>query len=418
MHLVIVTTELATSTHSSGGLASFSANLARIFHQNGHEVTIILVTTKKEQLDFDQGISLENVYVKKALWDKFDAMAQIISSLMDGNRDQIRRLIVNIYKSDQINELVTEINREKKIDIIHVCNLSSLSVKLDSSIPYAVRMSCIEYIWDDADIPDTCINYEKNFLSIKNRLQNYMLKQTKYIISPSNLVAKGVKEITGIESTVIESPFVMNKSKWDYSVYQKFCIGKRYIIHYGTLSYRKGTHIVAQIIKPFLKRYSDITMILAGNSTEMIDASGRKIQAHELVKRGAEECADRVIYTGRLVREQLYPLISDAALCLLPSRVENLPNTCIEAMALGKIVIGTDGASFEQLIEDRVSGFLCEKDNPESVLQAIYEALDMSEKDRSRMVAKATERIKELAPDKIYSKYLAFYQKVIQEWEN
>lgn len=48
MHLVIVTEELATSNHPAYGLASFSANLARIFRKNGHKVTIVLVTTKKK----------------------------------------------------------------------------------------------------------------------------------------------------------------------------------------------------------------------------------------------------------------------------------------------------------------------------------------------------------------------------------
>ena len=148
----------------------------------------------------------------------------------------------------------------------------------------------------------------------------------------------------------------------------------------------------------------------------MIDIEGKKIKAHELIRKSAGEYADRVIYAGRLVREQLYPLIKGAEVCLLPSRVENLSNACIEAMALGKIVIATDGASFEQLIEDRISGFLCQKDNSDSFLQAVCEALDMSEQDRVKMWEKATERIRELAPDKLYPKYMAFYQKVIQEW--
>lgn len=418
MHIAIVTTELATATHSSGGLASFSANLARIFRQHGHEVTIVLVTTKEEQLEFDKDILLENIYVEKALWNRFDNMAQIISSVIGEKRDEIRKLIVNIYKSEQVNELITRINRDREIDIIHLCNISALSVRLDNKIPYTVRMSCIESIWDDADLPDAGIHCEENVCSIKNRLQNYMLKNTRYIISPSNFVAKSVYEITGKNPAVIESPYIMDKREWDYSVYRAFCKKRKYIIHYGTLSYRKGTHVVAQIINSLLKKYTNITMVLAGNSTEMIDMGGKKIKAHELVRQNAGEHADRVIYVGRLVREQLYPLILDAELCLFPSRVENLSNACIEAMALGKVVVATEGVSFEQLIEDRVSGFLCKKDDSDSLLQAIFDALDMCDQDRNKMKEKAAMRIKELAPDKVYSKYLAFYHKVIQEWES
>lgn len=417
MHIAVVTTELATEVHSSGGLASFTANLARIFRQEGHEVSIILVTTKEERLAFDEGILLENVYVEKALWDKFDSTAQIMAAVLEKDPDELRKLAVNLYKSERVNEVIHRIDQKRKIDIIHVCNLCALSVRLDGRIPYVVRMSCIESIWDAADMPDTCTGCMGNVLSVKNRFQNYMLQNTRYIVSPSNLVAETVKEITGTEPVVIESPFMINKKKWDYSVFRSLCSDKKYIIHYGTLSYRKGTHIVAQIIEPLLEACPDISMVLAGNSTDMMDAGGKRIKAHELVKHNAGRYADRVIYAGRPVREQLYPLIVGAELCLLPSRVENLSNAGIEAMALGKIVVGTEGASFEQLIRNRVSGFLCEKDNPDSFLQAVHEVLEMNSQGRSRMMVNAKERIKELAPDKIYSKYLAFYERVIREWE-
>jgi glycosyltransferase involved in cell wall biosynthesis len=43
-----------------------------------------------------------------------------------------------------------------------------------------------------------------------------------------------------------------------------------------------------------------------------------------------------------------------------PSRVDNCPNTCLEAQALGKIVIGTRQSSLEELVDHGVTGFLAE----------------------------------------------------------
>ena len=148
----------------------------------------------------------------------------------------------------------------------------------------------------------------------------------------------------------------------------------------------------------------------------MSDEKGEKIKAHELVKKAAKEHSNRVLYVGCLVREQLYPLIQNAQVCLLPSRIENLSNACIEAMAMGRIVIGTNGASFEQLIDDGVSGFLCERDNPLSYLQAVNTALNMCEEEKQKMSEKAIERIKKLEPDAVYEKYLRYYRKVIKNW--
>ena len=45
----------------------------------------------------------------------------------------------------------------------------------------------------------------------------------------------------------------------------------------------------------------------------------------------------------KLPHRQLYPVIAGARLVVLPSLIENLPNAGLEAMALGRAVIGTAG---------------------------------------------------------------------------
>ena len=236
-------------------------------------------------------------------------------------------------------------------------------------------------------------------------------------MSPSNVLAETGREYNGIDPVVIESPFVLYKDDWDYSVYDVLARGKKYIIHYGRLGYLKGTHIIAHIAKRILEKYSDFTILLVGNSTEMVDEKGNSVLAHKLVQAEAEEYSDRVIYAGVLVREQLYPLIQNAQLCLLPSRIENLSNACIEAMAMGKVVVATNGASYEQLIDDKVSGYLCERDNPESFLQAVEEVLSMDLDAKRQMELAAARQVERLAPDVIYQKYNEYYQKVIHEWK-
>ncbi len=417
MHLVIVTCELATSKYPSGGLASFTANLARIFKRNGHKVTIVLSLTKDETITFDKEITIKKTYVDKKLWNRFNAESAIIAEITGENRDEIRKFMVNLYKSEQIKSAIDEIKAEEKIDIIHACHLSSLSVRFGDDVPYVVRLSSYMNIWNGAELLCGSVNFAENPLSINNKLEIYNLKKSKYIVSPSNLLAETGREYIGIDPVVIESPFVLYKDDWDYSVYDVLARGKKYIIHYGRLGYLKGTHIIAHIAKRILEKYSDFTILLVGNSTEMVDEKGNSVLAHKLVQAEAEEYSDRVIYAGVLVREQLYPLIQNAQLCLLPSRIENLSNACIEAMAMGKVVVATNGASYEQLIDDKVSGYLCERDNPESFLQAVEEVLSMDLDAKRQMELAAARQVERLAPDVIYQKYNEYYQKVIHEWK-
>lgn len=416
MHIVFATVELATANNASGGLASFTANMARIFAENGHKVTVLVAATKDEKLKFDENIAVETTYIKKSVWDAFDRAAKFLA--FGGNKKSLdlRKFFISVYKSRQVRKKIQEINRVEKIDIVHYCDWNALAYRADKKIPFVVRVSSFMNIWEGANLPEGNIEYAKNKLSIRDKWIVYVLKKSRYIIFPSKLLAEIGKKELGLNVTVIESPFRLDTKDWDYSLYQSNGAGKRYIIHYGNMRYFKGTHIVALTVKKILEKYPDIYLFLVGRSEALLDEKGEKVRADELIKKNAGEFSDRVIYMGSLPREQLYPFIQNAEICFLPSRIENLSNACIEAMAMGKIVVATNGASYEQLIDDRVSGFLCERDNPESFLKAIYEALNMSKEEKDKMILKASERIKLLNPDTIYRKYFNYYNKVIKEW--
>lgn len=418
MNIVFVTIELASQSNSSGGLASFTANMAKIFASYGHHVHIVLASTKECHIEFQEGIEVISLYVPMETWTKMDRAAKVLNHVSRSDRVSITRAFVNLYKARQVRQAVKKIDSVEKIDMIHYCNHGSLNRLSPAGIPYIVRLSGFINIWfGGANTPGGSLEYKKNPLSVRDRLEEFTIRKARFVVSPSYLLAGIAKENLGKEVTVIESPFVINEKEWDDTVRNFWGLNqKKYIIHFGSLKYLKGTHIVARIAKAFLMLYPDFYLVLAGNSEELSDDDGTRVKADELVKKAAGECADRVIYAGRLVREQLYPVIQDAALCLLPSRIENLSNACIEAMAMGKIVVATNGASYEQLIDDRISGFLCERDNPESFLKAVNEALNMDDEAKGRMACKAAERIKQLAPDVIYKKYLEFYQGVIREW--
>ena len=59
---------------------------------------------------------------------------------------------------------------------------------------------------------------------------------------------------------------------------------------------------------------------------------------------------------------------------VLPSLIDNFPNACLEAMGLGKVVIGTVGTSFDELISEGTTGFLVSPNNPEALADKIISA--------------------------------------------
>ena len=110
-------------------------------------------------------------------------------------------------------------------------------------------------------------------------------------------------------------------------------------------------------------------------------------------------------------------VVQNSLACILPSRVDNLPNACIEAMSCGKIVIGTYGASFEQLIKNKYNGLLIQRDSAHALIKAIKYLLELSVQEREQMGLRAEEVSMRLQPEKIYSQVIAYYQQAINNFE-
>ena len=124
--------------------------------------------------------------------------------------------------------------------------------------------------------------------------------------------------------------------------------------------------------------------------------------------------SDRIHIYDSMSREKLIPYIANTIACVFPSRIDNMPNTCIEAMQFKKVVIGTRGASFEQLLEDGISGLLVSIDNKEELLGAMSKVLEMTKEQRIVMGNRAYARLDYNKPRVIYTKLIDFYKGVLQ----
>ena len=91
----------------------------------------------------------------------------------------------------------------------------------------------------------------------------------------------------------------------------------------------------------------------------------------------ADHCgrfASRLVVLENLPHRKLFPIIAGARLVALPSLIDNLPNACLEAMGLGKVVIGTRGTSFDELIDDGVNGFLVAPNDASALTEKLISA--------------------------------------------
>jgi glycosyltransferase involved in cell wall biosynthesis len=111
--------------------------------------------------------------------------------------------------------------------------------------------------------------------------------------------------------------------------------------------------------------------------------------------------------------EVLLPIVRHARLVVLPSRVDNLSNACLEAMGLGRVVIGTRGASFEQLIQHGLNGFLVAQDDQEELAATIDLAWRLAPGERERIGARAIASLERMRPDHAIANLLNYFGAVV-----
>ena len=128
---------------------------------------------------------------------------------------------------------------------------------------------------------------------------------------------------------------------------------------------RKGTVLIAEALKTALLEEPDLVMIWVGR----MDFGAM----HDLLAPLGEK-AGQVIALYPQGKRELYAMISGAACVVLPSLVDNLPNTVIESLILGVPVIGSLNSSIEELVEPGKTGILVENGSVQGLSQALVSA--------------------------------------------
>ena len=120
-----------------------------------------------------------------------------------------------------------------------------------------------------------------------------------------------------------------------------------------------------------LKKEFSARLVLAGS-----DTFGENPTLEPALKALAAEVGvqDKVIFTGR--RGDVPDLMAAAEMMLVPSEAEPFGRTAIEAMALGKPVVGTRAGGLPEVVRDGETGLLVAPRTPESLGDACLRLLE------------------------------------------
>lgn len=400
MRIAYILPEFVTE-REAGGLATYYDNISRLLADVGHEVVIIVKSDHNEILDYYPKIEVRRTYTDISVVDG-DIPTSYIRTWSMALRMELERVIAS----------------GKKIDIVQYANFMGYGIER-LEIPTVIRISSYRPLLRAAD--NYVFDIHKDYKSIKaaDYIEDIAIMKADGLYGPSIYTAEYIKKQTGRDVTIIESPFYPKKyiSEKNLLESKSLHLPAKYIITFGTLKALKGAVVIGNSIYEILKNCPDLVWVFAGAEFAWKNEEGHDVSPSEYIKNQAGEFADRVVFLGKLKQQELFEVVNSAKFCVMPSRVDNLPNTCIEAMALGKIVIGTIGASFEQLIKDGENGFLIERENADALIKTVQKVWGMKEQVIKNMGDKAKRRINMMAPQQILHEIEKFYFETIAAFE-
>ncbi len=251
----------------------------------------------------------------------------------------------------------------------------------------------------------------KSFKS--NLFENLTLRCNRNWIGVSKHILKHTQAVFGLHprhSTVVLNPVADPNSSARVPMAAGEAAGLRpYVLFVGYVGERKGALLLAEAVKTLLPKHPDLRVAFVGRE-DNIDGQPASERIRAIL---GNEFSRRAHFTGPRPRAEVLEWMRGAAIVCLPSRSESFGLVPVEAMMLGRPVIYSDCGPGREIVEDGVTGLLCNLEGSMSLTAQLDRFL--SEPKWAETIGANAQRIarERFSMEQCVTQSLAFYQELM-----
>ena len=404
-----------------GGAERYYLELSKFLEEKGHQVVHFSMADEK---------NIPSPY------------AAYFSAPVDFNRTDLSlftkiKYAFNIIYNFSAKKKLEALLEKEQPDVAHLHNiyhqlsLSVIDALKKQNVPIIMhlhdyKLICPNYkMFCDKKICDRCVggayyqcalrkcvknSYLKSLVAaLEAYLHNRILKTYEKIdlfIAPSQYM-KDVCVSAGIPEKKIKVIYNFLPPQFMNGVKEVSATDSDYILYWGRLVEEKGIDVLIDAMQAVDE---NVKLKIVGAGPERANYEAR-IMNHGL--------GDKVRLLGPKYGEDLKKIINSAKAIVVSSLwAENMPFTLLEAMAMGKVVLGARIGGLPEIIDNSRTGYLYDIKNKADLSTKINMIMRKSDHDLKIMGEKAKEKIFGLRIEKHYEKLEKLYEKAKNQKKN
>ncbi len=348
-----------------GGIGTYTYILARALVRLGHRVQVVARAWGSDKVEDIDGVCLHRIGIPEPSWRRgsrflsllfYDTRGILLWNLRVARRlGQISRAApIDVIEAPEYRAqgLLTTLRRRGRPVVVKLHTPAFLCRTLDEVV--AERTA-----WD----VKTCENLEYRFA-----------RRASMLTSPSRKLAEDVARHWRLDSgkiRIVPNPIDSDLFRPSGSRLPEDLT----ILFVGRIERRKGVETLIEALPSILRRLPNVRLRLVG-SDHRSGPGGLSMTRH--LKRRLKELGipeSSVQFVGPVDRTTLPAWYGSAAVVVVPSRYENFPYTCLEAMACGTALVASDVGGIPEIVTHGMDGILVPPDQPYAMAAAIADLL-------------------------------------------
>jgi glycogen synthase len=319
----------------------------------------VVVTSPKHEDFTSEREEIDDIEFYRVRWPSFSS-----------SRLQAVPMVKQMACVAVLSREITRIAENLKVDIIHshspfLNGLAAARAAEHLGVPWIYEL---RYYDEDAAVDRGKIKHNSLRYKVSQRLEQSALEHAARIVTISaalkdDLICRGIPE-----SKIFEVPNGVDTDHFrprepDTELIAKYGLADKTVIGFiGSFYFYEGLEFLIDAVLLLLKQRRDIKVLLAGEGEAQAGLEARI----------PEELREHFIFTGNVAHSDVRRYYSVMDILVYPrvrSRLTELttPLKPLEAMAMGRVVVGSDAGGIRELVKDGLNGFLVGARNPESI---------------------------------------------------